>query len=175
MKKNPAKKSVFVGNLSFDVTEEQLRVAFKDCGEIVNVRIIRDAKTNVGKGFGYVEFTERAAIPLAKKINGMKIGGRIARVQKCVDSGTAKAKATEISAKIHSKGNTTKKPTTGFKKRSTSFPKDDNKKDFSKKAKPVSKGFGKKAVKPDVPQVPKSKKVEFAAKPPAKKAKVSKK
>ena len=44
-------------NMSFlDVEEEPLRNHFEDCGEIENVRLIRDRKTQLGKGFGYVLF-----------------------------------------------------------------------------------------------------------------------
>jgi nucleolar protein 12 len=50
------KTSIFIGNLPFAVSEEQVYEKFSDCGEIVNVRIVRDKSTNVGKGFGYVEF-----------------------------------------------------------------------------------------------------------------------
>ena len=54
LKKLDEKKSVFVGNLAFDEQEETLWKAFSDCGEVVNVRIIRDAKTNLGKGNFYL-------------------------------------------------------------------------------------------------------------------------
>lgn len=47
---------MFVGNLPFDVQDEQLYTHFKRCGEIEFVRVVRDKKTNIGKGFGYVQF-----------------------------------------------------------------------------------------------------------------------
>ena len=50
------KRSVFVGNLPFDVQDEDLYTHFSRCGEIEFVRIVRDKKTNIGKGFGYVQF-----------------------------------------------------------------------------------------------------------------------
>jgi len=50
------KRSVFVGNLPFDVQDEDLYRHFSRCGEIEFVRIVRDKKTNIGKGFGYVQF-----------------------------------------------------------------------------------------------------------------------
>jgi len=50
------KRSVFVGNLPFDVQDEDLYTHFARCGEIEFVRAVRDKKTNVGKGFGYVQF-----------------------------------------------------------------------------------------------------------------------
>ncbi|RUS32505.1 hypothetical protein BC938DRAFT_475216 [Jimgerdemannia flammicorona] len=42
------KCSVFVGNFAFDAQEEGLWAFFKNCGEIGNVRIVRDSKTNLG-------------------------------------------------------------------------------------------------------------------------------
>lgn len=50
------KRSVFVGNLPFDVQDEDLYLHFMRCGEIEFVRVVRDKKTNIGKGFGYIQF-----------------------------------------------------------------------------------------------------------------------
>ena len=47
---------MFVGNLPFDVQDEDIYTHFARCGEVEFVRIIRDKKTNIGKGFGYVQF-----------------------------------------------------------------------------------------------------------------------
>lgn len=55
-KNHDRKKSVFVGSLPFDAQEEQLWEFFKECGDIENVRVVRDAKTNIGKGIAYVQF-----------------------------------------------------------------------------------------------------------------------
>uniref|UniRef100_A0A146KSP7 RNA-binding protein 34 n=1 Tax=Lygus hesperus TaxID=30085 RepID=A0A146KSP7_LYGHE len=82
-KEHDDKKAVFVGNLPFDAEENQIRAVFLDCGDIVNVRIVRDRRTNVGKGFAYVNFTERHSVPLALSKNGEKIGKRAIRVEKC--------------------------------------------------------------------------------------------
>lgn len=57
------KKSVFVGGLPFDAQEEQLWEFFKECGDIENVRIVRDAKTNIGKGIAYVQFAVSNSFP----------------------------------------------------------------------------------------------------------------
>lgn len=51
-----ARRCVFVGNLDFEAQEESLWKHFAQSGEIESVRIVRDAKTNVGKGFAYVQF-----------------------------------------------------------------------------------------------------------------------
>lgn len=39
-----------------DAQEEELRDAFKECGDIENIRIVRDRQLGSGKGFGYVNF-----------------------------------------------------------------------------------------------------------------------
>lgn len=41
---------------NLDIEEEPVRKHFEDCGDIRNVRLIRDKKTCLGKGFGYVNF-----------------------------------------------------------------------------------------------------------------------
>lgn len=50
------KSCVFVGNLDFEANEESLWKHFGTCGKVESVRIVRDPKNNVGKGFGYVQF-----------------------------------------------------------------------------------------------------------------------
>ncbi|KAF9091796.1 Nucleolar protein 12 [Mortierella sp. GBA35] len=82
-KKHQPKKSVFVGNLSFDAQEEDLWNFFKDSGDIENVRIIRDRKTNLGKGFAYVQFQDRASVDVALRLHDTKMGTRKLRVVRC--------------------------------------------------------------------------------------------
>ncbi|KAL6074983.1 RNA-binding protein 34 [Balamuthia mandrillaris] len=74
------KLSVFVGNLPFDMEEEALRQHFADCGEIENVRLIRDKDTNLGKGFGYILFASKASVSLALALHNSKFQGREIRV-----------------------------------------------------------------------------------------------
>ena len=59
------KRSVFLGNLPFNVQEEEVRKLFVGCGDIANVRLVRDAATQQGKGFGYVLFREAGAVEIA--------------------------------------------------------------------------------------------------------------
>ncbi|KAF9106874.1 Nucleolar protein 12 [Mortierella sp. AM989] len=82
-KKHQPKKSVFVGNLAFDAQEEDLWNFFKDSGDIENVRIIRDRKTNLGKGFAYVQFQDRASVDVALRLHETKMGTRKMRVVRC--------------------------------------------------------------------------------------------
>jgi RNA recognition motif-containing protein len=51
---NDYKSTIFVGNLPFVVFVNDLRTHIKNCGEILNVSIIRDPKTFIGKGIAYV-------------------------------------------------------------------------------------------------------------------------
>lgn len=77
------KCSVFLGNLPFTVDEEAVRGQFSDCGDIESVRLVRDAKTGVGKGFGFVTFKDRSGVLFALKKNGKaELDGRALRVHK---------------------------------------------------------------------------------------------
>lgn len=49
--------TIFVGNLPFVVSEEEVRTHFAKFGAIKNVRIVRDPKTHIGKGIGFVMFS----------------------------------------------------------------------------------------------------------------------
>ncbi|KAI9595029.1 hypothetical protein BDF19DRAFT_404881 [Syncephalis fuscata] len=80
------KRCVFVGNLSFDAHEESLWRHFNDCGRIVNVRMVRDRKSNVGKGFAYVAFEDKSAVGLAMRLHQSRLGERTIRVQRCLDT-----------------------------------------------------------------------------------------
>ncbi|CAK1594764.1 unnamed protein product [Parnassius mnemosyne] len=79
------KCSVFVGNIPFALEDEALQQTFQQCGEIVSVRIIRDRKTNAGKGFGYVNFKSKDAVELALALSeeDLTIKNRILRVKRC--------------------------------------------------------------------------------------------
>jgi RNA recognition motif-containing protein len=69
--------NIYVGNLSFDTTEEQLRGLFEEHGEVLRANIITDRDTGRPRGFGFVEMADanqgRAAI---EQINGKEIDGR---------------------------------------------------------------------------------------------------
>ena len=94
-KKRDTKRCIFLGNMPFNVSEETIWNFFQDAGDIGicynfakqkflilldYVRVIRDHKTNVGKGFGYVQFAERSSVGLALKLDGGLIDGRKIRI-----------------------------------------------------------------------------------------------
>lgn len=83
--KHDFKRSIFIGNLPFDVTDDDVWNAFEQCGQIESVRLIRDKATSVGKGFGYVLFEDEASVALALKLEGnCQIANRQVRIKPAV-------------------------------------------------------------------------------------------
>ncbi|MCJ8737504.1 hypothetical protein PDJAM_G00024670 [Pangasius djambal] len=78
------KRSIFVGNLPYDIAELPLRQHFEECGKVEAVRLVRDRNTGVGKGFGYVLFESTDAVMLALKLNGSQLLDRKIRVKRSV-------------------------------------------------------------------------------------------
>lgn len=76
------KKTAFVGNLRFDLRDDDLINHFKKIGPINYVRIVRDSGTGLGKGFGYVVFNDRASVKAALSLDGTNFKGRQLRVKK---------------------------------------------------------------------------------------------
>jgi hypothetical protein len=72
--------SVFVGNLSFKATSEELRELFTPYGEIRSVRIMKDRATRRPRGFAFVEMGEGQAAKAIKGLDGKEFMGRSLRV-----------------------------------------------------------------------------------------------
>ena len=63
-----------------------MRREFTDCGKIENIRLVRDPKTFLGKGIGYVMFSEKEEMQKAlKEKKGMKFRGRELRINRAVE------------------------------------------------------------------------------------------
>jgi len=69
-----------LGNLSFDVQDNNISELFKECGEIKQIRWVHDKQTNDFKGCGFVEFYDEEATVKAVAYNGENILGRPIRV-----------------------------------------------------------------------------------------------
>ncbi|XP_077096418.1 RNA-binding protein 34 [Siphateles boraxobius] len=78
------KRSIFVGNLPYDVSELPLREHFEECGTVEAVRLVRDRDSGMGKGFGYVLFESPDSVMLALKLNGSTLLERRIRVKRSV-------------------------------------------------------------------------------------------
>ena len=82
--------SVFVGNLPFNVSEQQLYEVFDGCGELTGVRVVRDPLLALGKGFAFVTFSEAGAVKKALAMQGVAIDGRELRLTKAMDETKAR-------------------------------------------------------------------------------------
>ena len=70
-------KNLYVGNLSYKVTDEDLKSNFSEAGEVATASIIKDKFTGQSKGFGFVEMkTEEGAAEAIKKFNGGMLDGK---------------------------------------------------------------------------------------------------
>jgi RNA recognition motif-containing protein len=69
--------NIFVGNLSRQASEEDVKQRFEQFGKITSVKIVRDMFTRESKGFGFVEMPVRAEAEAAiKKLNATELLGR---------------------------------------------------------------------------------------------------
>lgn len=74
-------KKLYVGNLPYSTTEDELRSMFSEFGEITDVKLISDKFTGRSKGFAFVEFaTEEAAQAALEAMNGKQMGERAMNV-----------------------------------------------------------------------------------------------
>ena len=69
-------KKLFVGNLSFQTTENDVTDAFAHCGAVEAVSIITDRDTGRSKGFGFVTMSEEDADKAIAPLNGSQLDGR---------------------------------------------------------------------------------------------------
>jgi cold-inducible RNA-binding protein len=74
-------KNIFVGNLSFNTAEDELRQAFEAYGQVDRVSIMTDRDTGRSRGFGFVEMASNEDGEKAiTALNGSQIGGRTINV-----------------------------------------------------------------------------------------------
>jgi RNA recognition motif-containing protein len=73
--------NIYVGNLSYSVTEDDLRQAFEAFGQVASVSIIKDKYSNQSKGFGFVEMPGKEEAQAAiSGMNGKDLKGRALNV-----------------------------------------------------------------------------------------------
>jgi len=74
-------KNIFVGNLSFNSSEQDIRTLFEAYGAVDRVNIVTDRETGQPRGFGFVEMSNNAEGDRAiAAVNGHEIGGRALNV-----------------------------------------------------------------------------------------------
>ena len=75
------KHDIFVGNLAFNTTEEQIHQSFSELGRVVKVRMVNDLDTGKPRGFAFVEFEDpQAALSAIRNMNDYELNGRRIRV-----------------------------------------------------------------------------------------------
>jgi len=73
--------NIYIGNLSNELTEEDLKQAFETFGKVESVKIIKDKYTNRSKGFGFVEMASKAEGQSAiDGLNGKELKGKAVNV-----------------------------------------------------------------------------------------------
>ena len=74
-------KNIFVGNLSFNTSEDELRQAFEAYGQVDRVSILTDRDTGRSRGFGFVEMaSDEDGDKAIAALNGKQVGGRTINV-----------------------------------------------------------------------------------------------
>ncbi|HUP23712.1 MAG TPA: RNA-binding protein [Thermoanaerobaculia bacterium] len=73
-------KKIYVGNLPFSATEDELRDLFSQHGSVESVSLINDRETGRPRGFGFVEMPDDAAQAAIRALDGTDLGGRTLRI-----------------------------------------------------------------------------------------------
>merc|ERR1719376_1324778 len=76
-----SERSVFVGNIPYEATDEQLKSIFQQAGEVRSFRLVTDRETGKPKGYGFAEYNDKqTAMSAMRNLNGKEIFGRSLRV-----------------------------------------------------------------------------------------------
>jgi len=76
---------IYVGNLPFTATEDQVRALFAAHGTVESVALPNDRETGRPRGFGFVEMSQADAARAIQAVNGQDLGGRALRVNEAQD------------------------------------------------------------------------------------------
>ena len=78
-------KKLYVGNLSFNSSEDSIREQFATFGEVISVNLITDRETGRLRGFGFVEMDEQGAKAAIQGMDGKDFDGRTLKVNEAED------------------------------------------------------------------------------------------
>jgi len=73
---------MYVSNLGFQVTDEELKNLFAKFGEVTSAKVVMDRETGRSRGFGFVEMADKAAEEAMKDLDGTQMDGRSISVSK---------------------------------------------------------------------------------------------
>lgn len=75
--------NIYVGNLSYKVSDQELKETFEEYGEVISAKVITDRETGRSKGFGFVEMSdEEEAQNAIEDLDGTDMNGRTLKVNK---------------------------------------------------------------------------------------------
>lgn len=89
-------KKIYVGNLPFSATEDELEGLFAAYGEVQSIALITDRGTGRPRGFGFVEMSDEGAASAIAALDGKELGGRSLRVNEAKprrDSGDSSSRS----------------------------------------------------------------------------------
>ena len=69
-------KTLYVGNLPWTISEQELASAFEAHAPVMSARIVSERETGRSRGFGFVEVEDNDAPKVVKEMNGFQLGGR---------------------------------------------------------------------------------------------------
>jgi RNA recognition motif-containing protein len=78
-------KKLYVGNLPFTATDEEITTMFGQHGSVHSVALINDRETGRPRGFGFVEVDDSAVQTMIQALDGKELGGRTLRVNEAQD------------------------------------------------------------------------------------------
>lgn len=68
--------NMYVSNLGFQVTDEELKTLFAKYGEVTSAKVVMDRETGRSRGFGFVEMADKSAEEAMKDLDGKQVDGR---------------------------------------------------------------------------------------------------
>lgn len=78
--------NIFVGNLNYSITEDDIKEIFEEYGELTSVKLITDKFTGKSKGFGFVEMADAEEAKKAiEELNGAEVEGRTIVVNESIE------------------------------------------------------------------------------------------
>lgn len=80
-------QKLYIGNLPFSATEDEIRELFAAHGDVVSVKLISDRETGRPRGFGFVEIEANDLGEVIQSLDGSQFGGRELRVNEARDRG----------------------------------------------------------------------------------------
>ena len=78
-------KKLYIGNLPFTATEDEIRELFGAHGDVHSVALINDRETGRPRGFGFIEMDDAAAVAAQQALDGQEMGGRALKVNEAQD------------------------------------------------------------------------------------------